>query len=64
MKILILSSLFPPNIFGGAEIVAYNMAKILAQRGHEVSVATSQEKHEERGGPRNSDSVLSSESAL
>jgi len=43
MKILILSSLFPPHIFGGAEIVAANLAALLASRGHEVSVATLQE---------------------
>ncbi|MDA0967538.1 MAG: glycosyltransferase [Proteobacteria bacterium] len=46
MKILILSSVFSPNIFGGGEVVAYNMAKLLVRRGHDVSVATSLEENE------------------
>ncbi len=44
MKILILSSAFPPNVFGGGEVSTYNMAKLLARRGHDVSVVTSLEK--------------------
>src|SRR2546423_1678632 len=40
MKILVLASLFPPHIFGGAEIAAFNMVKLLVSRGHDVSVAT------------------------
>ena len=40
MKILILSPLFPPNYIGGAEVVAYELGKWLAGRGHEVSVLT------------------------
>jgi glycosyltransferase involved in cell wall biosynthesis len=43
MKILILSSIFPPHIFGGAEVAAYNMARLLVARGHEVHVATTAE---------------------
>ena len=43
MKILIISSVFPPHIFGGAEIAAYNLARLLIARGHDVSVVTSYE---------------------
>lgn len=46
MKILIVASAFPPNIFGGGEVAAYNMACLLVRRGHEVSVATIREPQE------------------
>ncbi|MFZ2522098.1 MAG: glycosyltransferase family 4 protein [Minisyncoccia bacterium] len=41
MKIVILSDGFPPLALGGAEVIARNLAKALAERGHEVSVITS-----------------------
>lgn len=41
MKIAILVGLFPPNKPGGTEIAAYNLAKHLAKRGHEIYVITS-----------------------
>jgi glycosyltransferase involved in cell wall biosynthesis/O-antigen/teichoic acid export membrane protein len=44
-KILIISSTFPPHIFGGAEVAAYNRARLLAKRGHRVSVATLHERN-------------------
>lgn len=40
MRVLIVSSLFPPDIIGGAEIAAAHLAKWLAKKGHEVSVFT------------------------
>lgn len=40
MKILIVSSYYPPHL-GGLEIVAFNHANLLAKRGHEVNVLTS-----------------------
>lgn len=40
MKILIVSSYYPPHL-GGLEIVAFNHAKYLAARGNEVTVLTS-----------------------
>ncbi|MFC5300300.1 glycosyltransferase family 4 protein [Azospira restricta] len=40
MKILLLAALYPPNARGGAEIVAEQMARGLAGRGHEVAVLT------------------------
>lgn len=40
MKILLLAALYPPDARGGAEIVAEQMARGLAGRGHEVSVLT------------------------
>jgi glycosyltransferase involved in cell wall biosynthesis len=46
MKILLLSAAFPPHVFGGGEIAAYNIACLLAKRGHEVSVATLKEPDE------------------
>lgn len=46
MKILILSSIFPPNIFGGAEIAAHSLACLLVRRGHDVCVVTLKEKNE------------------
>ena len=41
MKIAILVSRFTPCKLGGTEIATYNIAKYLAQRGHEVHVITS-----------------------
>ena len=41
MKIAIIVSLFPPNKPGGTEIAAYNLAKHLAKRGHDIYVITS-----------------------
>lgn len=38
MKILVVSNFFPPHFIGGAEIIAYQQAKALAERGHEVRV--------------------------
>jgi glycosyltransferase involved in cell wall biosynthesis len=38
MRILICSSFFPPYALGGAELVAYKQAKILAGLGHDVRV--------------------------
>jgi glycosyltransferase involved in cell wall biosynthesis len=44
-NILIISSAFSPHVFGGAEIAAYNRAKLLAKRGHNVSIVTLLEKN-------------------
>ena len=41
LKVVILVPLFPPRRLGGTEISAYNIAKHLAIRGHEVHVITS-----------------------
>ena len=40
MKILIVTHYFEPHI-GGIEIVAYNQAKELVKKGHEVTIVTS-----------------------
>jgi glycosyltransferase involved in cell wall biosynthesis len=40
MRILVLSSAFSPHVYGGGEVAAYNLTRLLARRGHEVSVAT------------------------
>lgn len=40
MRILIVSSLFPPNVIGGAEMSAYNTAQLLLSKGYDVGVLT------------------------
>lgn len=40
MRILSISTLFPPHVQGGAEISAYNLAQWLSSNGHEVAVMT------------------------
>jgi glycosyltransferase involved in cell wall biosynthesis len=40
MRILIISTLYPPHVQGGAEICAYNLSTWLAEQGHDVSVLT------------------------
>jgi len=41
MNILMVSNLYPPDVIGGAEIMAANLADGLADRGHVVRVVTS-----------------------
>ena len=43
-NILIISSIFPMHVFGGAEIAACNRAALLVKRGYNVSVVTIHEK--------------------
>ena len=40
MRILMISTLFPPFVQGGAEICAHNLATWLAGEGHDVAVLT------------------------
>jgi glycosyltransferase involved in cell wall biosynthesis len=40
MKVLVLTSRFPPNVRGGAEIFAGDVSQALRGRGHEVRVLT------------------------
>ncbi|MFM7060987.1 MAG: glycosyltransferase family 4 protein [Actinomycetes bacterium] len=40
MRVLLLSSLWPPNVLGGAELHAAALADRLADAGHEVGVVT------------------------
>jgi glycosyltransferase involved in cell wall biosynthesis len=49
MKILFLSDDFPPQSFGGAGIVAYNLARRLSQKGNEVFVITTTKNKSEKG---------------
>ena len=42
--VLIISSIFFPHVFGGAEIAAYNRARMLVRQGHKVHVLTLKEK--------------------
>lgn len=39
-RILLVSTLYPPNVLGGAEVVVQILAEGLATQGHEVCVAT------------------------
>lgn len=41
MKIMIVSNLYPPIIFGGYEILCHQVVQLLRERGHEVVVLTS-----------------------
>jgi glycosyltransferase involved in cell wall biosynthesis len=56
MKILIISTLYPPHVIGGAEKAAAELAEALIRRGHEVVVASlhpeSNEVVENRNGVR------------
>jgi len=40
MRILIVSAFFPPNVIGGAELSAANLARWLAGQGHEIGILT------------------------
>jgi glycosyltransferase involved in cell wall biosynthesis len=46
MNVLLLSAVFPPNVIGGAEISASNLAQALTKRGHNVAVLTMAEPSE------------------
>lgn len=41
MKILIINNIFPPGFIGGYELGAYDVATALSQKGHQISVLTS-----------------------
>lgn len=49
MKILFLSDNFPPDSFGGAGIVAYELAMGLSKMGHEIFVITTTRNKSEEG---------------
>lgn len=51
MKILVVSSYFPPHFIGGAEIIAHRQALALAQRGHEVRVFAGDTSRQVPGHP-------------
>ncbi|MBB5691932.1 glycosyltransferase family 4 protein [Roseomonas alkaliterrae] len=40
MKVLLVSNLFPPEVLGGYELLAAEVATMLARQGHAVTVAT------------------------
>lgn len=44
-RVLIVSSIFHPHVFGGAEVAAYNRARLLVRRGCDVSVVTLREQN-------------------
>lgn len=48
MNILLVSNLYPPDVVGGYELIARDLAEGLRERGHEVTVLTS-------GNPRPDD---------
>lgn len=49
MKILYLQDDFPPNSFGGAGIVAFQLAKKMQEYGHEIFVFCVTQKKDEEG---------------
>lgn len=49
MKILFLTDSFPPDNFGGAGIVAHNLATKLGQVGHEIWVITAVQNKDKAG---------------
>ncbi len=51
MKVLIVSSYFPPHFIGGAEIIAYQQALALVARGHEVRVFAGDTSRQVPGHP-------------
>lgn len=57
MKIVILIARFPPMSIGGAEIAAYNIAKQLSKRGHDVHVVTILDHNLPKGSIQNGVSV-------
>lgn len=48
MRILVFSAMFPPNILGGAEISAFNLASWLLKQGHEIGVVMAAKAPEEQ----------------
>ncbi len=53
MKVLFISTLYPPHIIGGAEKAAAQLAEALARRGHEVVVVSLHPEPEEAVEVRN-----------
>ncbi|PIR57681.1 MAG: hypothetical protein COU71_02880, partial [Parcubacteria group bacterium CG10_big_fil_rev_8_21_14_0_10_38_31] len=49
MKILILQDNFPPRSYGGAGVIAFNMAKGFKSKGHDVSVVSTVKDKKEEG---------------
>ncbi|MBX7196493.1 MAG: glycosyltransferase family 4 protein [Sandaracinaceae bacterium] len=47
VRILLLSNLFPPDVLGGYELLARDVALLLRERGHELEVLTSGEPRED-----------------
>jgi glycogen synthase len=48
MRILVLSNLFPPHFLGGYELLCQQVCDLLAQRGHELAVLTSDHDNESK----------------
>lgn len=46
MKILVISNFFPPNVLGGYEVGCAEIVSELAARGHQITVLTSQSRHD------------------
>ncbi|HEV3192445.1 MAG TPA: glycosyltransferase, partial [Polyangiaceae bacterium] len=47
LTFLSISSLFPPDVLGGAEMSAYNLARWIRQQGHDMAVLTTAKSPEE-----------------
>jgi glycosyltransferase involved in cell wall biosynthesis len=47
LKVLSIAALFPPDVLGGAEMSAYNLAKWIDRQGHNMTVLTTAKSPEE-----------------
>lgn len=52
MRVLQVSSLYPPKVLGGAEVSARNLSDLLASAGHEVLVVRAADRDEADGEER------------
>src|SRR6185437_4200625 len=50
MNVLLVNSLFPPNIVGGAELSVEALATGLAERGHKITVLTAAQDGKQDSG--------------
>lgn len=49
MRVLQISSLYPPKMLGGAEVSARNLSELLVAAGHEVMVVRATDRDEDEG---------------
>ena len=57
MRILQISSLYPPKMLGGAEVSARNLSELLVDDGHEVLVVRACDRDEDEGEERTASNV-------
>ena len=57
MRVLQISSLYPPKALGGAEVSARNLSELLVSAGHEVVVVRAADREESEGEERTSSGI-------